>query len=402
MPPQLTLAAVESQQLPWPGGSIPFLDRLKCFRYPSINRHGQPTSRLAVRLGTVNGGAGSADMPWYDKDGDLPRCATIARSCLHGQALTEIPALWDRLEAVGVGQGFLAALDVALWDLLGRLQNLPVHRLFGTGRTHADVYVHTPFNLSLDQYIELARAVQDEGFLALKIHPTIDVSNGWKPPLSGDPERDLEICRAVRSAVGPAFPLMLDNYTTYDFPTALRVGRELERLNFQWFESPTPETDEWIEPCARLARELIIPVCGPENAPGHYRKRIEWLERGACDIGRMEIYCGGFTPCLRFAAACMRQGRTFDLHTFGEFYHLQVLGATPPGTLRFFESGTLRRDDLIIPESSARTGPICLPGRLTAEPRADATGQVPIPQTPGMGIDLDWDYIQAHATIRVE
>jgi L-alanine-DL-glutamate epimerase-like enolase superfamily enzyme len=378
-------------------GELP-IERAEWFAYPSRSRGGGRQERFAVRVTAAGGVSGWGDFPRWGLP-DLPVDSARLDGMLIGRDALDVGGRWDEMEAAGIPYLTMAAVDVSLWDLAGRITGRPVSDLVGRVRDRARVYVHTPFNLAPEEYAAHAVAWRDEGFHGCKIHPTLK----RKGPRRGDPEADLAIFRAVAEAVGgdPHYMLATDNFSTYDFPTALRVGRVVEDLGFAWFESPMPETEEWIEPHARLCRELRVPVCGPEHAPGGYRARIHWIEAGACDICRTESYHGGFTPMLRLAAACDDAGIPLELHTFGEFYHLPLLGCTSESLVCYLESGTLRRpaadgSAVLMPESSRRCGVICPPGRLTPEPATGADGCVAIPEVPGMGIEMDWEYVERY------
>ncbi len=288
----------------------------------------------------------------------------------------------------------LAAVDIAIWDLVGRAMEKPVHAMLGTQRDRIKVYVHSPFNMSIDEYCEAALRFRSEGFHAFKIHPTIT----WSEPPVGRPDEDIAIYKAVREELGDEFVLMPDNYNTYDYETAVRVGKVLEQLHYKWYESPMPETGDWIDHYLQLKQEVNLPICGPECAPGSYQERVKWIRAGACDITRIDIYMGGFTPCLRLAAESFKAGLPLELHTFGEFYHLQLQGAATDAEIEYMESGTTRRDELLHAESSSALEEFCAPGRLTPMPRADHEGFMAIPQTPGMGVEIDWTFIETHAS----
>lgn len=372
------------------------IQRTEWFAYRGTDRHLKASDRLALRLTAADDAQGWSDFSYRSDMRDwLPRLQ------LTGRDATQIDLLWDELYAAGTPLDLLASVDVALWDLRGRQQGKPVHSILGSQRDRVKVYVHTPFNLGgPDVYAGYAADWKREGFHGFKVHPTITWGATWNDPRFGKPDEDLAIYRAVREAVGPGteYALTTDNYNTYDYDTALRVGRVVEELGYKWYESPMPETDEWIDRYVALRRALNVPVCAPECAPGSWEVRARWIDRGACDISRIDIYMGGFTPCVRLAEKCRQAGIPLELHTFGEFYHLQLLGATPESLVEYMESGTTWRDGVLMPESSRRVGEILKRGWLTPEPLADAQGYMAIPQTPGMGVELDWEWIE-HNTL---
>ena len=165
----------------------------------------------------------------------------------------------------------MGVVDSALWDLLGRLVGLPVGKLLGGGgRDKVKAYASTFPNMGgPEDYAQHALECKEKGYTAFKIHAYIYWDPyKWEPaPLRpGYPKEDIEICKAVREAVGDDMVLMLDPFGVYTLEQSLWVGRELEKLNFYWLEHPMLETR--IEPYRRLTRELDIAVMAPEQLPG--------------------------------------------------------------------------------------------------------------------------------------
>ena len=136
------------------------------------------------------------------------------------------------------------------------------------------------------------------GYPAFKLHT-------WQPPMAGapDPRRDVAACAAVREAVGPDVPLMLDPYHYYNREQALYLGRELEKLGFYWMEEPMDEHS--ISSYVWLTNQLDLPIVGPETAEGKMYTRAEWIVRGASDISRAGVSdLGGITPLIKTVHLC--------------------------------------------------------------------------------------------------
>lgn len=346
----------------------------------------QPQRRCAVRITTAIGAQGWADLSnWMFPDEET---AAVINDLLLGRDAENKDDIWNALYAEGIALGPLSAVDIALWDLHGRMAGKPVHALVGTQRQQAKTYVTTEFNLGDAQaYADFAVACKDKGVGGCKIHPYIKWDAGANGPANtGFPDRDIAVYQAVREAVGADFFCMADNYGTYNFDEALRVGRLLDELAYQWYESPMPEGDDWRDRYAALVRELKTPICAPETAAGSAEARLAWIEQKACDICRIDVHLGGFTACLRLARACEAAGIGLELHGLGAdaYPHLQLIAATREPLIRYFEMFSLSQESRV------------LPGRTTPEPVFDEQGCVAVPQRPGMGIELDWQYILAH------
>jgi len=348
----------------------------------------QNQERCAVRITTASGGQGWADV----SIGTRPdtETATLISDTLLGQDPASHDNLWRQLYQQNLALGTLAAVDVALWDLQARMAGKPVHALLGTKRQQAKTCLNTGSNLGEPaDYAQYAQQCQAGGVNAIKIQPYVEWGTGINGlPDAGFPDKDMAAYSAVREAVGADYPCMADNQGSYTYDEALRVGRLLDTLNFAWYESPMPETDTWFDRYIALAAELSTPVCAPETYADAYAPRIAWIAQKACDVSRISLCHGGFTACLQLASACEEAGIALTLQdvTPDAYPYLQLMGATSESLVPYFEIASLFRE--------LRT----LPGRTTPEPVFDGNGHVIVPQTPGMGVELDWRYIFKHRT----
>lgn len=295
----------------------------------------------------------------------------------------------QRISPDGLIDRVIGVIDLALWDLAGRHLQMPVHKLLGGYRNKVLAYGSTmcgdemPGGLSTpEDYGRFAEwCVKERGYQAIKLHT-------WMPPISWapDPKMDIRACAAVREAVGPDIRLMLDCYHYYSRLDALWIGKELEKLDYYWFEEPMDEhsTSSYVW----LADQLSIPIIGPESAEGKLQTRAEWLLRGASDICRGGIGdIGGLTPLMKIAHLAEAFNVAMEVHGGGAG-NLNSLGAMSiPG--QFYERGLLH------PFIDYEQAPGYLHSKIDS---MDNSGYVQIPQTPGIGLDINFDYIQNHLT----
>jgi L-alanine-DL-glutamate epimerase-like enolase superfamily enzyme len=308
------------------------------------------------------------------------------RSLLIGQDPLDREMVWKWLWVANLPENVASVVDNALWDLAGRWFNAPVYKLMGGARDKVRAYASTYPNIGKPRvYAEHALACKADGYLAYKIHPHYF----WNP-LTGEPtpgrpsniKADIETIHLVREAVGPDYVLMFDPWGTYmTIEEALQVGRELERLGYYWYEHPMPEYR--VDTYVRLCRELRIPVLSPEIAAGGVFTRAEWILRGASDMTRIDVLRGGVTGARKTAIVAEAFGQRCEMHMAG-FGNLQVLGATPEDTSQYYEKGLLAPGvDYDAPHPYLKN--IC--------DRIDAEGFVHMPKGPGMGYEIEWDYI---------
>src|SRR5919109_2509908 len=116
-------------------------------------------------------------------------------------------AMWQRNRATSIRT--IGAIDVALWDLGGKIAGLPIHRLLGSYRDRVPAYASSAVLATPEAYAEEAASYRAAGWTAYKIPPPTD------------PTTDIAVCEAVRRAVGDRYTVMLDSTWSYQYPDAL-------------------------------------------------------------------------------------------------------------------------------------------------------------------------------------
>ncbi len=308
------------------------------------------------------------------------------KNLLVGQDPLDRELIWNWLWVANLPENIASVIDIALWDLAGRYLDTPVHKLMGGARKKVKAYASTYPNIGQPRaYAEHAIQCRDEGYPGYKIHPHYFWNPATETPSPGRPSNiraDIETIRLVREAVGPDYVLMYDPWGTYmTMEEALVVGRELERLDYYWYEHPMPEYRP--ESYVRLCRELTIPILSPEIAAGGVFTRAEWIIRGASDMTRIDTIRGGITGARKTAVVAEAFGQRCELHV-GGWANLQVLGATQEDTSEWYEKG------LMAPGLNIDAPLQYL--RETSD-RLDENGCVTVPDRPGLGYDIVWDYI---------
>lgn len=311
------------------------------------------------------------------------------RSLVLGQDPFDRERFWHWMWVANLPENLLSVLDMALWDLQARAFGVPVYKLLGGCRDRVKAYASTYPNMGPPEvYARHAAECKAQGYRAYKIHPYYFWDPRTGQPDPGRPSHiddDILACRLVREAVGNDMVLMFDPWGTYrTYEDALRVGRALEELGFYWYEHPMNEYR--VDAYVRLAQELSIPVLSPEIAAGSIYTRADWILRRASDMSRIDVLRGGITGCHKMAAICEAFGVRCEIHMSG-FGNLQVLGATSEDVCEYYERG------LVAPGVDYDTPPPYL--EELCDP-LDSDGYVPLPQAPGMGYRLRWDYIEEH------
>jgi L-alanine-DL-glutamate epimerase-like enolase superfamily enzyme len=334
------------------------------------------------------GGHGHGDQDGLPAD-DRAALEGRVRALLVGHDPYDREKFWHWMWVANLPEHLISVVDMALWDLQARACGLPLYKLLGGCRDKVKAYASTFPNMGTpEEYAAHALDCKRQGYRHYKIHPYYFWDPVTRLPDPGRPshiDADIEVCRAVRAAVGDDMVLSFDPWGTYrTYEEAFRVGRELERLNFYWYEHPMPEYR--VASYEKLCRELDIPVLGPEIAAGSLYTRADWIRRGASDMSRIDVLRGGVTGVRKLAAVCEAYGVKCEIHMSG-FANLQLLGATSEDVCEYYERGLLAPGvdyDTPLPYLDAIADPL------------DQDGYVHLPQEPGMGYRINWEYIHEH------
>jgi L-alanine-DL-glutamate epimerase-like enolase superfamily enzyme len=245
---------------------------------------------------------------------------------------------------------------------------MPVHRLLGSYRDRLPAYASSAVLQSKQAYAEEAARFKASGWTAYKIHPPTE------------PRLDIEICEAVRSMVGDAFTLMLDSTWAYDYPSAIRVGRAIERLGYYWYEDPLPDDD--LYNYVKLKQHLSIPILATEYAPGGFTAYAPWLLARATDFLRGDVAVkGGISALVKAAHLAEGFHLNFEIHHGGNSLNnvANLHVAMAIRNCEFFE--------VLLPAEAQKYG-------LVADIEVDSHGMVRAPTAPGLGAQIDFDLIE--------
>ncbi len=265
-----------------------------------------------------------------------------------------------------------SAIDIALWDIMAKVADLPLYKLLGAYREKIKAYRSSTLIMTAEGFVKDALRAAEAGFHGYKLHP------------QGDPEKDIDAARAVRAAVGDEMNLMLDPIGAYDHEGALKVARELEQLNYLWLEEPLPEWD--IGGYEELCRTVDIPICGPEVVPGSVYLTAEYIRRNAVDIVRSDVVLkGGITGALKTAHLAEAFGKNIELHiTYSPFTNAAQIH------MECAIKNTLFHEFLGTPEMNRRWERAYGVREFV---RLDEEGYVAPPPGPGVGVELDQELL---------
>lgn len=275
----------------------------------------------------------------------------------------------------------ISGIDIALWDLKGKLLDVPVHSLLGGARRSAvrayatGHYFKHEANSPEEQYERITAEAERnaERFGAVKAKIGLQL-------LGYGADEDIELARRIRQAVGADTTLMVDANYAYDVGTAIEVGNELEALDAHWFEEPVPP--ERMDGYRHLREKLDLRIAGGEcHTPAEFGRLIE---TGALDIAQPDVCnVGGLTAASQVRAVAQNKGVQVVPHVWGtpiaiaaSLHFIATLAGRP--WLEFDQSSNPLRDQLAIAEFDVDDG------------------RVGVPDGPGLGIELDQEVVEAY------
>src|SRR5213080_1377270 len=292
-------------------------------------------ANVVVRVKTDEGVEGVAGASTYLGATGVAAAVAEMKPLLIGEDPLYRERIWQRLNEVSilmVPPHSIAVLDCALWDLAGRAAGLPVYKLLGAQRDRVTAYASSLTYSTLADFQREIDAYLKSGFRAIKLHV-------W-----GDPDRDIELC-------------------------------------YEWFEMPL--RDSHIAAYKTLADALDIAVASGEVHTRTFQESANYLTTGAWDIVRIDaVISGGITATKKAAALAEALGLRCEIHSFGytlaQAANLQVMGAV--SNCRYFEYP--------MPMGGYGAG-------MVDQIELEADGTVRVPSKPGLGVDVDWERMDA-------
>lgn len=353
--------------------------------YPDPNDANATRYLTFVRAETVDGTVG-----WGEAITQLPEATRATHALIEGLADLVVggnplhtATIWRMLINHGWWYGYrggiasfaISAIDVALWDLKGKILGLPlVSMLGGPYRTALPAVASTHvFDASLEVEAERhGRYVQDVGYRGVKV----GMGKRGETHLGYEVARDVEFVRLLRDAVGPDAWIMMDRGQSLEWDVAgcIERVRSFEQYGLKWIEEPFEPTD--IRAFQALREHTSCLVAGGER---------EWDARGArealapgvldvfgCDVGRV----GGITGALGILGAIQDAGVWFNSHAWSSAINTAAavaLSASTPSCLL----------------QELKPDPSPMQDELVTTPVRPENGEVQVPLTPGLGIEVD-------------
>lgn len=300
---------------------------------------------------------------------------TQMRGLIEGADALAHERLWDRIYRAqvhgrkGVAMMALSAVDCAMWDLKGRVANLPVHRLLGgPTRTAVPAYASAlGYSLEPALVAQRAREMVAQGYTATKWFYRHGPSDGRAGMVKNE-----ELVATLRDAVGPDVEIMTDAWMSWDVPYTLEMARRLERYRPRWIEEPV--LPDKIDSYAAIRRQSVVPIAGGEHEYTRWGLH-QLMAAGGVDVVQADIYwAGGITEMLKICAIASAYDLPVIPHGHSTPASIHLIAAQPEPLTPMVE--------YLIKWNEIHQF-------FLKSPVKPVNGLVHVPETPGLGMDLD-------------
>ena len=303
---------------------------------------------------------------------------SIVDKALVGMAKGEDPfcveKLWDKMFRLtrrygrkGAAVRAISVVDIALWDLIGKVTNQPLYKLLGGFREEVPVYGSGGLYMGGQGIDGLVK--EAETYISFGV-------NDYKMKV-GNPDvaEDTRRVAAVRDALGPNGKLMLDANQAWDAGTALQIARKWEKYDITWLEEPVAADD--IPGYIKLSRSCPIPVAGGEEEYTRWGF-TELISKGALDVCQADAgRCGGVTEWMKIAAIASAWNIPMAPHAIPEL-HIHLAAAVANGlVVEWFYPG--HQIQKFVAELFDEP----------VEAKETKNGMMKVPQKPGLGIVIN-------------
>ena len=362
------------------------------------NKEPQQREYVFIEVSTDEGITG-----WGEITGTFPVanrsvCAALRHvsDLIEGDDPRLIEMIWNKIfrsftymGSRGATTNIISAIDIALWDIRGKVLGLPISELFGGPvRDGVPIYCHPQNGSSIEEMVQHVKAIVETGQKALKLDPFQphheEESNGYLTgKLSAESENlGADRIAAIREAVGPDIEVMIDCHGRFDAPTAIRLAKALEPYNIWWFEEPVPVESTH---ALRQVRENVgVPICVGERLHPRW-EFLPILENELADFIMPDVtWTGGISEIKKIA-------------TMAEAYYVPISphdASGPVNVLAGAHAMASVPNHYRVETSRAKLNAYNEYIDHSLDIRGD---KIYLSDRPGLGIELDRDYMRGHA-----
>ena len=358
---------------------------------------GRPGEYIFVEVKTDEGITGWGEVTTTHPVANRAVCAILRElgPMIEGDDPIQIEKIWNKIfrrftymGSRGASTNAISGIDIALWDIRGKALNQPIYNLLGGAvRDSIELYTHPDPNIGPDEARKQGKEIADSGHKALKFDPypsMAEEQNGYlsgKMDARGEAEGN-EITAAFREGAGPDMELLIDAHGRFDVPTAVRLSRSVSSSNIHWWEEPVPV--ESTHALKNVRAQIELPISVGERLHTRW-EFVAVLEQDLTDFLMPDVtWTGGISELKKIS-------------TMAEAYYVPISPHDASGPINVLAGAHVM---MSVPNFYKLE---------TARHRLDAydvfietpidvrEGSLHVPDAPGLGIEINMDFLRANA-----
>jgi galactonate dehydratase len=315
---------------------------------------------------------------------------------LAGQDASHIEAIWNRIFRAftyvgtrGATTAVVSGIDIALWDIRGKALGLPIYELLGGPvRDSIALYTHFPYARSAEESAANALVPVRDGVTAIKTDPFWEeMGRTGTAYLDGQisaagEQKGVDIIAAIREAVGPDVEILIDAHALYNVPTAIRLANRLAPYNITWFEEPVPP--ESYHALRQVREQVQTRICVGERLHTRF-EFVPVLEQRLADFLMPDVtWTGGISELKKISS-------------MAEAYYVPVSPHDASGPINVLAGAHVMMTVPNFYKLETIRSKMSAYDVFIAEPLDTRDGHLYVPNKPGLGLEMNLDYLRAHA-----
>ncbi len=358
---------------------------------------GRPGEYVFVEVETDEGVTGWGEITSTYPVANRAVCAVLQQldEMLQGEDPSKIEKIWNRIFRAftymgsrGASTNAISGIDIALWDIRGKVLNQPIYNLLGGPvRDSIELYTHPDPNIGPDEAKRQAKEIADSGHTAMKFDPFPTMPEERQGYISGkmDAKNEgigVEITAAMREGAGPEMELLIDAHGRFDVPTAVRLARAVESSKIHWWEEPVPV--ESTHALKQVKEQIDIPISVGERLHTRWEV-VQVLEQDLADFMMPDVtWTGGISELKKIS-------------TMAEAYYVPVSPHDASGPINVLAGAHVMMSVPNFYKLETARHRLSAYDVFIETPLDVREGHLHMPDAPGLGIEMNRDFLLANA-----
>ena len=314
---------------------------------------------------------------------------------LRGENPANIEAIWHKVfrgmtyvGTRGATTAAISAIDIALWDIRGKVLGQPIYQLLGGPvRDRIALYCHPYKPTSVETITTSAREIVASGFQAFKLDPMLhNLPGGNEGYLDGEISANAEaeamdILAAARAAAGDKIEIMIDAHGLYNVPTAVRLANKMAAYNIHWFEEPVP-VESW-KALKQVKEQVSVRICVGERLHTRW-EFVPIFENGLADFVMPDVtWTGGISELKKIA-------------TMAEAYYIPISPHDASGPINVIAGAQVMMTVPNFYKLEVNRYDLSGYNILIDQPLDIRGGCLYVPERPGLGVEMNLDALRQY------